>query len=127
MVMIEALARGTPVVGTPMGAAPEIIDDDSTGYLRTTDDGLTQALLDVSGLDRLACREVAEKRFSMERMADDHEAVYRGLFAAAQLRDAELVSILEDAVADGPTGFGSAVQPHQTAEDDGQAGIPVPA
>ena len=125
MVMIEALARGTPVVGTPMGAAPEIIDDGSTGYLRTSDEGLTRALLDAAVIDRSTCREAAEKRFSMERMADDHQAVYRGLIAATRVRDAELASILEEASANGPTGFGGGVQSEQAAEDDGQAGIRV--
>lgn len=102
MVMIEALARGTPVVGTPMGAAPEIVDDGRTGYLRSDDDGLAQALVDTAHVDRLACRRAAETRFSMERMAADHGAVYAGLVGAARGRDAELASIL-DAEGDGQT------------------------
>lgn len=125
MVMIEALARGTPVVGTPMGAAPEIIDDGSTGYLRTSDEGLTHALLDVAAIDRSRCREAAEKQFSMERMADDHEAVYQGLIAATRVRDAELASILEEPSANGPAGFASGVASHETLKDDGQAAIRV--
>ena len=40
MVMIEALASGTPVVATPRGAAPEIVDDGVTGYLRVGEDAL---------------------------------------------------------------------------------------
>jgi glycosyltransferase involved in cell wall biosynthesis len=94
LVMIESLARGTPVVGTPMGAAPEIVDEGRTGYLRTDDDGLVRALLAATGLDRSACRAAAESRFSMERMAADHEAVYTGLITSAGTRDAELRSIL---------------------------------
>ena len=95
MVMIESLARGTPVVGSPMGAAPEIVDDGRTGYLRTDDDSLVRALLTAPGLDRTACRLAAEHRFSMERMAGDHAAVYAGLAAAAGARDAELTSMLD--------------------------------
>ena len=95
MVMIESLARGTPVVATPYGAAPEIVDDGRTGYLRRDDESLARALLMAASLDRSACRAVAETRFSMEGMAGDHEAVYAELVAAARARDAELASMLD--------------------------------
>ncbi|HVW35162.1 MAG TPA: glycosyltransferase family 4 protein [Acidimicrobiia bacterium] len=85
MVMIEALARGTPVVATPCGAAPEIVEDGVTGIVRDDDDQLARAVLTALTLDRAACRAAAETRFSMERMARDHEAVYAGL--AARTRD----------------------------------------
>ena len=94
MVMIEALGRGTPVVGTPMGAAPEIVDEGRTGYLRLDDEGLAKAVIDAALLDRRDCRRAAETRFSMERMAADHAAVYAGLIATAERRDVELASIL---------------------------------
>ena len=44
LVMAEALACGTPVVGSPYGAAPEIVDDGVTGFLRESDDALVEAL-----------------------------------------------------------------------------------
>ena len=77
MVMIEAMAAGTPVVGTPSGAAPEIVDDGTTGYLRTTVDGLADAVVDAARLDRQACRRRVEERFSLARMAADHLDLYR--------------------------------------------------
>jgi glycosyltransferase involved in cell wall biosynthesis len=79
LVMIEALATGTPVVGTPFGAAPEIIDDGVTGLLRTGRRPLAQALLRAASLDRWACRTAATKRFSTERMVADHIRLYTEL------------------------------------------------
>ena len=76
MVMIEALACGTPVIATPLGAAPEIIDDGVTGYLRSDAESLAAALGKIDRIDRTACRIVAEERFSIERMASEHAAVY---------------------------------------------------
>jgi glycosyltransferase involved in cell wall biosynthesis len=62
LVMVEALATGPPVVATPVGSAPEIVDDGVTGYLRTGGLPLAAALLDASQLDRATCREVAVRR-----------------------------------------------------------------
>jgi glycosyltransferase involved in cell wall biosynthesis len=76
MVMIEALERGTPVVGTPCGAAPEIVDDGATGFLRADEDALVAALGRVGELDRAACRRAVEERFSAERMVADHVELY---------------------------------------------------
>jgi glycosyltransferase involved in cell wall biosynthesis len=81
MCMIEALACGTPVVATPRGAVPEIVDDGTTGFLRTGLDQLALALTDVGALDRRACRAAVEARFSMARMAADHLAFYRDVLA----------------------------------------------
>jgi glycosyltransferase involved in cell wall biosynthesis len=79
LVMAEALACGTPVVGSPYGAAPEIVDDGVTGFLRESDDELVEALGRVGELDREACRLAAVERFSIERMARDHERLYQGM------------------------------------------------
>lgn len=76
MVMAEALASGTPVVATPYGAAPEIVDEGVTGFLRTDAASLVTALSKVDELDRAACREAAVSRFSMERMAAEHVAFF---------------------------------------------------
>jgi glycosyltransferase involved in cell wall biosynthesis len=81
MSMIEALACGTPVVATPRGAAPEIVDDGVTGFIRADESGLIDALHRVEGLDRRACRTAVELRFSMQRMAREHIALYQDLLA----------------------------------------------
>lgn len=81
MVMIEALAVGTPVVTTRCGAAPEIVDDGVTGYLCDGPGALAAAIPAAAKLDRDACRRAAAERFSMGRMASDHAALYQSLLA----------------------------------------------
>jgi hypothetical protein len=83
LVMIEALACGTPVVATPAGAAPEIVDDGVTGYLRRRGKDLVAALHDAASLDRAACRDAARRRFSATRMVDDHVRLYKHVVAAS--------------------------------------------
>ena len=79
LVMIESLAAGVPVVATGCGAAPEIIDDRVTGYLRDDIDGLAEGLRDATNLDREDCRRVALSRFSVQRMVADHIDLYTQL------------------------------------------------
>jgi glycosyltransferase involved in cell wall biosynthesis len=86
LVMIESLATGTPVVSTPSGAAPEIVDDGTTGYLRTGLDELTEALARAPALDRGACRAAAVERFSTTRMVADHLDLYTALLEARPRR-----------------------------------------
>ncbi len=77
LVMAEALACGTPVLAFPNGAAPEIVEHGRTGYLCADEDAMLTALHGVPALDRDRCRTAAEHRFSMQRMARDHEHLYR--------------------------------------------------
>jgi len=81
LVMIEALATGTPVVATPLGSAPELVDDGITGYLRASRPELAAALLDAPQLDRTTCRAAAVRRFSSERMVAEHIQAYEELLA----------------------------------------------
>jgi glycosyltransferase involved in cell wall biosynthesis len=81
LVMIEALASGTPVLAFPHGAAPEIVEHGRTGYLAGTERGLTDAVRRLDELDRRACRRAAEARFSARRMVADYLAVYRHVSA----------------------------------------------
>jgi glycosyltransferase involved in cell wall biosynthesis len=86
LAMIEALAAGTPVVATPVGSAPEIVDDGITGCLRTSIPALAAALIDASYLDRATCRAVAAGRFSSDRMVADHLRLYEQLLSGATRR-----------------------------------------
>ncbi|MCW2839335.1 MAG: glycosyl transferase, group 1 [Aeromicrobium sp.] len=86
LVMIEAMATGTPVVATPVGSAPELVDEGITGFLRTSIPALAAALLDASYLDRTICRVVAAKRFSSERMVAEHVRLYEKLLVGATPR-----------------------------------------
>lgn len=102
MVMIEALACGTPVIGTPRGAAPEIVDDGTTGFLRDGVHGLAEVLRDVDQIDRAACRTAVEQRFSMQRMARDHLVVYGELALDAPAAP-EPIEITTDTITTKPT------------------------
>jgi glycosyltransferase involved in cell wall biosynthesis len=90
MVMIEALACGTPVVGLDSGAIPEVVRDGETGVVArkawgadgrldetATATRLAEALGRVSEVDRRACRADFEARFTLERMAAEHLAIYK--------------------------------------------------
>jgi glycosyltransferase involved in cell wall biosynthesis len=77
MVMIEALACGTPVVTTPHGAAPEIVEDGVTGFIREGESALSEAAGRVGEIDRWRCRAAVEGHFSLRRMVDEHVELYR--------------------------------------------------
>jgi len=89
MVMIEALACGTPVVATDRGSAPEIVAEGETGFICHDHDSLVRALGRVEVLDRRHCRAVAERRFSSRRMVVEHIAVYRRAITGTDVPDAD--------------------------------------
>jgi glycosyltransferase involved in cell wall biosynthesis len=82
LVMAESLATATPVVATPYGAAPEIVDSGSTGFLATDDTHLVADVGRLGSIDRRRCRRAAERRFSLARMARDYERLYRRIQSA---------------------------------------------
>lgn len=86
MVMIESLACGTPVVATPYGAAPELVDEGITGYLRADWRSLAAAVVAAGALDREACRRAAKERFSVTRMVDDHVALFESYWPSCRSR-----------------------------------------
>ncbi|MDG3007741.1 glycosyltransferase family 4 protein [Paludisphaera mucosa] len=79
LVMIEAMACGTPVVAYRRGSTPEVMRDGVTGFLVDDLEGAAAAVGKVGGLDRRACRRDFEERFTAARMARDYVDVYRGL------------------------------------------------
>ncbi|NMH93707.1 glycosyltransferase family 4 protein [Pseudonocardia bannensis] len=76
LVMVEALACGTPVVTCPIGAAPEIVTDGTTGFLRMDIGALVAAVHRIDEIDRAVCRETVTQRFSTSRMVADHLDLY---------------------------------------------------
>lgn len=84
IVFIEALACGTPVLTRPFGAAPEVVEDGTTGFLRESTEDLAAAVRDIAALSRAACRREAERRFSTRRMAQNYVAVYERASRAAR-------------------------------------------
>jgi len=77
--MIEAMACGTPVIARACGSVPEIVEPGRTGFLADTLEDLVDAVKRADTIDRVVCRRHVEQRFSVGRMADDYEAIYRAL------------------------------------------------
>jgi glycosyltransferase involved in cell wall biosynthesis len=84
LVMIEAMACGTPVLGFRCGSVPEIIDDHVTGRVVATVDEAIATLSQVIRLDRRAVRRRFLERFSAPRMAADYLDVYQGVNRSAK-------------------------------------------
>ena len=80
--VIESMACGTPAIAYRRGSMPELIDDSQTGFLVGNAEEATRAVGRLHELDRRAVRAEVERRFTAERMAADHEALYRRLIAA---------------------------------------------
>ena len=79
LVMIEAMACGTPVIAWRCGSVPEVIDDGETGFVVNSMDEAVRAVDRVTTLSRLRCRDVFETRFSVSRMTRDYLAIYQRL------------------------------------------------
>jgi glycosyltransferase involved in cell wall biosynthesis len=77
IVMAEALACGTPVVGLGRGAVPEVVKDGVTGFVCRDAEAMTAAIGRLSSLRRNTCRQDAEARFSQRALVDAYEALYR--------------------------------------------------
>ena len=79
LVMIEAMACGTPVIAWRNGSVPEVMEDGVTGFVVDSIEKAAKAVGRVAGLSRETCRKVFEERFDASRMASDYLEVYRRL------------------------------------------------
>jgi glycosyltransferase involved in cell wall biosynthesis len=79
LVMIEAMACGTPVIAYRRGSVPEVMEDGVTGLVVGSLEEAVQAVSRVPSLDRRACHRVFAKRFSATRMTADYLTIYRRL------------------------------------------------
>ncbi len=86
LVMIEAMACGTPVVAYNRGSVSEIVEDGLTGFIVEDEISAIAAAHHVTTLSRAGVRERFEQRFTARRMANDYLAVYRSLTPAAVVR-----------------------------------------
>jgi glycosyltransferase involved in cell wall biosynthesis len=77
MVMIEAMACGTPVLATARGSVPEVVADGLTGFVRATPDALVEAVTRIGEIDRHACRRWVAERFSADAMTEGYERLAR--------------------------------------------------
>jgi glycosyltransferase involved in cell wall biosynthesis len=83
LVMIEAMACGTPVIAFNRGSVPEVVDDGVTGFIVEDETSAVGAINRLSELSHEQVRRRFEERFTARRMANDYLAAYRGLIAKA--------------------------------------------
>jgi len=86
LVMIEAMACGTPVIAFNRGSVPEVIEDGVTGFIVEDEAGAISAVARLPTLDRGKIRESFENRFTARRMAEDYVTVYQSLAEANRPR-----------------------------------------
>ena len=87
IVMAEALACGTPVIGFNRGAVPEVVTNGSTGFICNTTNEMIEAVNNIPSLSRSDCRQVAEEKFSSTVMAKQYEQLYKKIEARAKNQD----------------------------------------
>ncbi len=76
LTLVEAMACGTPVLGSRLGSVPEIVIDGSTGFLCDGVDDAARKVPQLAALDRNACRARVEEQFTVERMVDRYADAY---------------------------------------------------
>jgi glycosyltransferase involved in cell wall biosynthesis len=86
LVLIEALACGTPVLAYRRGSIPEIIDHGVTGFVCETVDEMVEAVGQVPLLERRRCRAAFDERFTADRMARDYVALYERILEGASVQ-----------------------------------------
>ena len=120
LVMIEAMACGTPVLAFRQGSVPEIIDQGVTGALVDTMEEAVKMLPKVLALDRHAVRRRFEQRFSSARMASEYVALYRSLLKQSSTFERETTVPLPRAVIEKKLNGGGHQRDraHRTAETD---------
>jgi glycosyltransferase involved in cell wall biosynthesis len=77
LVMVEALACGTPVIAFAEGSAPEIVEDGRTGFIVDDEDAMAEAVGRLGEIDPATCRESCEQRFGVPAVVRGYEQVYR--------------------------------------------------
>jgi len=87
LVMIEAMACGTPVLAFRSGSVPEVIDDGVTGKVVNSEEEAIAALPAILSYDRRAVRKRFEKRFTATRMAKDYAGIYHQLLSESASDD----------------------------------------
>lgn len=77
MVVVEAMAAGTPVLAYRRGSMPELIREGETGYLVDDEEGMVEGVGCIGKVDRRRCREWVKEQFSVEQMVDGYERLYK--------------------------------------------------
>jgi glycosyltransferase involved in cell wall biosynthesis len=83
LAMIEAMACGTPVIAFKCGSVPEVVENGVSGFVVETVDEAVDAVTRITILDRAQVRGAFERRFTVERAANDYVKIYRRQIASA--------------------------------------------
>jgi glycosyltransferase involved in cell wall biosynthesis len=83
LVMVEALACGTPVIAFPEGSAPEVVEDGVTGFVVDDEHAMAAAVGRLDEIDPARCRESCERRFGVPAVVRGYEEVYRAAAGAS--------------------------------------------
>ena len=86
LVMIEAMACGTPVIAYRSGSVPEVVEDGLTGFIVESEEEAVTAVGKVALLDRKVIRQRFEERFSSLRMASEYESQFQELTSGGSLK-----------------------------------------
>jgi glycosyltransferase involved in cell wall biosynthesis len=76
LVMVEAMACGTPVIAYPEGAAPELVRDGESGFVVDDEAGMAEAIGRLGEIDPHRCRAVTDERFGVDAVCQRYEAIY---------------------------------------------------
>ena len=90
--LIEAMACGTPVIAFARGSIPEIVRHGETGYIVEDIQDAVSAVATIQSIDRFACREDVEQRFSHKRMARDYVDTYEKILNLGAGNDRQAIS-----------------------------------
>jgi glycosyltransferase involved in cell wall biosynthesis len=86
LVLVEAMLCGTPVAAMRLGAAPEIVEEGATGFTAATKEEFLSSIRQCFAINRNRVRQIAEQRFSAERMARDYLQVYESVAKPGRTR-----------------------------------------
>ncbi|MFA7536170.1 MAG: glycosyltransferase family 4 protein [Desulfuromonadales bacterium] len=92
LVMIEAMACGTPVIAWRLGSVPEVMREGVSGFVVDSLEEAVQAVKNIARIDRSACRRYFDERFSAKRMAEDYLAAYGRLLTSGKVQAKRLAN-----------------------------------
>jgi len=95
LVMIEAMACGTPVIAYPCGSVPEVVEHGVTGFIVENRVEAVKAVQDLGFVDRRSVRKTFEKRFTCERMVRSYLTHYQNLASGTAQRADTSISVGE--------------------------------
>jgi len=76
IVMIEAMACGTPVIAFPYGSVPEVVEEGITGFVVRDSQEMIHAVSRINQIDRSLCRQTAERRFDVSVIAKEYLSLF---------------------------------------------------